>query len=214
MTVSVAMLAERALRRLGVAVVPVADRPALAITITKELIATRALLYLGVIAADETATTNDANWALANVYVAHESMVGQGFVSWAIDAIPDAVANEYARLTALNLASSFGKQADPAMLPLLEGRVRKASMVMRSIDDATQAVMSVHQDLTARGLARWTSQDIPDALGDPYAVLAADALAPLYAVDTDPKDTQDAVIAIYRYIALPSSGERTMADYF
>jgi hypothetical protein len=33
-------------------------------------------------------------------------------------------------------------------------------------------------------------------------------------MDTDPKDTQDAVIAIYRYVALPSSGERTMAEYF
>jgi hypothetical protein len=214
MTVSVAMLAEQALRRLGVAIVPVADRPALIITITKELLAIRALLLLGVIAQDETASDNDSSWALANVYNAHESMVAQGFVSWTIDKIPDAVSNEYARLAALNLASSYGKQVDPAMLPMLEARVRKVAMVMRAPDDAAAAVMSVHNDLVMRGIARWTSQDIPDALGDPYTVLAADALAPLWGMDTAPNDTQDAIIAIYRYVALPSSGERTRAEYF
>jgi hypothetical protein len=45
-------------------------------------------------------------------------------------------------------------------------------------------------------------------------VLAADALAPLFGMDTAPNDTQDAIIAIYRYIALPTSGERTKAEYF
>jgi hypothetical protein len=39
-------------------------------------------------------------------------------------------------------------------------------------------------------------------------------MAPLFGMDTDPKDTQDAVVAIYRYIALPSSGETVRAVYF
>jgi hypothetical protein len=65
-----------------------------------------------------------------------------------------------------------------------------------------------------RGIARWTVFDIPDALGDPYVTLAADALAPLFGMDTDAGDTRDAIVAIYRYIALPSSGETVPAAYF
>jgi uncharacterized protein with GYD domain len=214
MTVSVAMLAEQALRRLGVAIVPVADRPALTATIPAATIATNALTELGVIASDETPSPTDQALALAKVSAVHDAMTAQANVRWTVDAIPQAVSEEYARLAAMDAASSFGKQVDPQMLTVWEGRVRKVAMIMQAPDDAAAAVMSVHNDLVMRGIARWTSQDIPDALGDPYTVLAADALAPLYAMDTAPNDTQDAITAIYRYIALPSSGERTRAEYF
>ena len=56
--------------------------------------------------------------------------------------------------------------------------------------------------------------DIPQALGDPYVVLAADNLAPLFGMDTDAKDTAQAMVSIYRYVALPSSGETVAAAYF
>ena len=44
--------------------------------------------------------------------------------------------------------------------------------------------------------------------------LAADALAPLFGVQTDPKDAAQAMVAIYRYVALPTSGETVAAAYF
>lgn len=316
MTVTTATLGERALRRLGVAVVPVADRPALSTTVPAATIATNALIELGVIAtsqvpptqaaivsvntiatnalvklgvisAEETPTTADlalataavdavhnaliaqgaADWteaqistavaeeyaqlaaqhlaaafgkqgnpqlvqmleervagvsrvtraqalALAKVGAVHDSMVGQAFVRWDINSIPQAVSEEYTKLTALDSASSFGKQADPQLVKLLEGRVRQIAIVMQAPDEATDAVQQIHNDLAMRGLARWTVFDIPDAVGEAYVVLAADNLAPAFGMDTDPRDTQQAMISIYRYIALPSSGEPVQAAYF
>jgi hypothetical protein len=87
-------------------------------------------------------------------------------------------------------------------------------MVLSADDNAQQAVQAVHDDLVMRGCARWTTWDIPEAVGDAYAVLAADRLAPLFGMDTDAKDTALAMVAIYRYVALPSSGETVVAAYF
>jgi hypothetical protein len=214
MTVSVATIGEQALRRLGVAVVSVADRPPAGAIVAAATMATNALVELGVIASDETPSATDQSLVLAKLAAVHDSLSANANVRWTVNAVPLAVSEEYTRLTALQAASAFGKQVDPAMLAMLEGRVRKVAMIMQAPDDATAAVMSVHQDLTARGLARWSVFDIPDAVTDPYTVMAADALAPLFGMDTDAKDTQDAIIAIYRYIALPTSGERTVAEYF
>ena len=47
-----------------------------------------------------------------------------------------------------------------------------------------------------------------------YVTLAADALGPLFGVQTDPKDAAIAMVAIYRYVALPTSGETVAAAYF
>ncbi|HXI78044.1 MAG TPA: hypothetical protein VNH21_12960, partial [Steroidobacteraceae bacterium] len=65
MAVSIATLGERALRRLGVAIIPAADRPALAAPVALAAIATNALLWLAIIAADETPSPADAALALA-----------------------------------------------------------------------------------------------------------------------------------------------------
>ena len=51
-------------------------------------------------------------------------------------------------------------------------------------------------------------------MGKSYVVLAADDLAPLFGMKTDPKDAAQAMIAIFRYVALPTSGERVTAEYF
>jgi hypothetical protein len=87
-------------------------------------------------------------------------------------------------------------------------------MVLSADDNAQQAVQAVHDDLVMRGIARWTSQDIPDPVGPQYAVLAADRLAPLFGMDTDAKDSALAMVSIYRFIALPTSGETVTAAYF
>lgn len=214
MTVPISTIAQQALRRLGVRIVPIDDSPVLMETVPAATIANNALVELGVISAEETGTAADQALVLDKVKSVHGALDAQGVVWWTSDAIPRAFAEEYTKLTALNSASSFGKQADPQLVRLLEDRVRKGVMVLSADDNAQQAAMSVHQDLVMRGLARWTVFDIPDALGDPYVVLTADALAPLFSTDTDPRDTQDALTAIYRYIALPSSGEVVRAAYF
>jgi len=214
MTVPVSTLAQQALRLLGVRVVPLDDSPTLTEMIPVATIATMALVELGVIASDETPLASDQALALDKVASVHAALDAQGVVWWDGAAVPRAFTEEYTKLTAGQVASSFGKASDPAALALLEARVRKGAMVLSADDNANQAVMDVHNDLAMRGIARWSSQDIPDAVGNSYVVLAADALAPLFERKTDPKDAALAMVAIFRYVALPTSGERTVVDYF
>ena len=214
MTVPVSTIAQQALRLLGVRVVPLDDSPTLVEMVPVATIATMALVELGVIASDEMPLPVDQALMLDKVASVFAALDAQGVVWWDGTAIPRAFAEEFVKLTASQASSSFGKAADPAIVAMLEARVRKGAMVLSADDNAVQAVMGVHQDLVMRGIARWSSQDIPDAVGISYVTLAADALAPLFGQDTDPADTRDAIVAIFRYVALPSSGERTVAEYF
>jgi hypothetical protein len=215
MTVSVSTIAQQTLRRLGIRIVPLDDSPTLTEMVPAATIATAALVELGVIASDETPSASDQALLVDKVASVHAALDAQGVVWWTGDAIPRAFAEEYTKLAGMTAAPAFGKQVTDADLhQILEGRIRKGAMVLSADDNATQAVMSVHQDLVMRGLARWSSLDIPDALADPYTVLTADAMAPLFGMDTDKGDTQDAMVAIYRYIALPSSGEAVATTYF
>ena len=214
MTTSIGTIAQIALRRLGVRVVPVDDSPVLTEMVPVATIATAALVELGVIASDETPIPSDQALMLDKVASVHAALDAQGVVWWPSGSVPRAFVEEYTKLTAAMAGSSFGKAIDPSIVAMLEARVRKGAMVLSADTNAQQAVQAVHDDLVMRGIARWSVQDIPDPLADPYATLAADALAPLFGVDTDPRDTQDAIVAIYRYVALPSSGETVSTAYF
>lgn len=210
-----AQLGERALRRLGVTVVPVADRPALSVVVPIADLATAALVWLAVIASDETPSAEDQALAVAKVNAIQDGLVAQAIVPWASTAIPRAVSEEMTMLAAQHLGPAFGKAiGDAAGAAALEARIRKVAMIMAAPAEATAAVMSVHQDLLARGKARWSSFDIPGALEDPYTFLAANQLAPLYGQKANPADDATANQAIDRYISLPSSGERVVAEYF
>jgi hypothetical protein len=214
MTTSVGTIAQLALRRLGVRIVPLDDSPTLTEMVSFDTVAIGALIELGVIASDETPIPSDMDFMRDKVSSVHAALDAQGVVWWPVGSVPRAFTEEYTKLTAAMAGSSFGKAIDPAMVPLLEARVRKGAMVLSADSNAQQAVQAVHSDLVMRGIARWSIQDIPDPLADPYATLAADALAPLFGGDTDPNDTRDAMVAIYRCVALPSSGETVSVAYF
>ena len=214
MTTSIGTIAQIALRRLGVRVVPLDDSPVLTEMVSFDTVAIGALIELGVIASDETPIPSDMDFMRDKVASVHATLDAQGVVWWASGSVPRAFTEEYTKLTAAMAGSSFGKAIDPSIVAMLEARVRKGAMVLSADTNAQQAVQAVHDDLVMRGIARWTSLDIPDPLADPYATLAADALAPLFGGDTDPRDTQDAIVAIYRYVALPSSGETVSTAYF
>ena len=99
-------------------------------TVPQATIATAALTELGVIASDETPSATDQALAIDKVASVHGDLVDQGIALWDIAAIPRAVAEEYTKLTAAMSASSFGKAVDPAIVALLEGRVRAAAQVL------------------------------------------------------------------------------------
>jgi hypothetical protein len=214
-TVAIATLGERALRRLGVVVVASADRPSMTTIVPAATIATGALIDLTVIASDETPSAADQAFALGNVGAAHDSMVAQAFVSWDIGHIPLAVADEYTSLTSWISAPAFGKPQPPLTeRAALEARVKRASLVMGSLDIAMGEVMTVHYALVATGRARWSSFDIPLAAEDVYVDLAAANMAPLFGVKADLIDRAEAYRQLARIISLPSSGESVRAEYF
>ena len=215
MTVSVSTIAERALRRLNVTVVPLDDRPTLTEFVPVATIATMALVELGVIASDETPLASDQALALDKVASVHAALDAQGLVWWDGTAVPRAFTEEYVKLTAAQAASSFGQKIDPAVVATLEGRIRRGVMGISSHDIAVEAVMAVHTDLVAKGIARWTSMDIPEMAAMPYEMLAAYELAPKFPpAEQDKNEMAQAMRTLFAITALPTSGERVVADYF
>jgi hypothetical protein len=214
MTVAVSTIAERSLRRLGVSIVPLDDSPTMTEMVPAATIATAALVELGVVASDETPSATDQALAVDKVASVHAALDAQGIVWWDGTAMPRAFAEEYTKLTANVMASSFGRAADPANQALLEARVRKGAMTISGHDIAVEAVMAVHNDLVARGWARWSSLDIPDAAAMPYEMLAAYELAPKFGAQANANDVVQAQRALASIIALPTSGERVPTEYF
>jgi hypothetical protein len=211
---SIADLGERALRRIGVAIIPVADRPPLNAMVAPASVATSALVELGVIAADETPSASDQALALAKVQAVQASLAAQALVWWDDAGIPSALVEEYTKLAAQQMATSFGKAGDLQIYTAIEARVRHVALVLSAPDLATAAVQAVHDNLAARGLVRWTVFDIPPAAIDPYVALAAAALAPRFDQQADPNAVVAATRSLAQIIALPTSGERVQVEYF
>lgn len=211
---SASTLGERCLRRLGVALVPLADRPGLDERIAPATIASDALVELGVISAEETPSADDQALSLAKVRAVQDSLTSQALVWWDNTGIPRAVANEYIRLSAFAMATAFGRPSDPQQIGLLEQRVRRMALVLSAPDLATRAITTVHADLAARGKVRWSIEDIPESAEEPYIALACFQLAPLFDKEPVPAELQLAERAIARMITLGSSGEYVQAEYF
>ncbi len=95
MTTDVSTIAERALRRLNVAVVPLDDRPVLTELVPAATIATMALVELGVIASDEVPIPSDQALAVDKVASVHAALDAQGMVWWDGTAIPRAFVEEH-----------------------------------------------------------------------------------------------------------------------
>lgn len=207
-------LGERSLRRLGVIVVPLANRPVIGAVVSIASIATGALQELGVIASDETPDVLDQQVAEDKARAVHASLVGSSFVFWAESAIPQHVAEDYTKLTAGMLSTTFGKSADPKVIILLEERIKRFAVIAVAPEMATNAIMDVHRGLVATGFANWTSQDIPPAAEEPYVILACVALAPQFGVQFDPRLGVQAQQQLRRIIAIPTSGTAVMAEYF
>lgn len=214
MPATIAALGERALRRLGVAVVAAADRPEMLTVNSYVQIAGRALVWLGVVASDETPEATDTATAEEKALNVHDSLVAQGFVSWDENSIPRGVSDDYVMLTALRLGMAFGKTLDGAQMPVIEARIKRFAMIARAPALAQQAVMDVHANLDARGLTRWSVFDIPDYIENPYILMAANLLAPQFDLPADPAAEARATRELAQVIALGTSGERVVAEYF
>ena len=184
--VPVATIADNALRDLGVAVVPEAERPLLTVTVPISTIATSALAELGVVASDETPSAADQALALANAQEVHDSLVALGIASWPSSAIPQYASEQYTKMAANIMATSFGRAADPANYALLQERVRQAVAVVRSYDMAVATVQAVHDSLVANGSISWAATAIPRYASEEYVKMAANLMATAFGRAADP----------------------------
>ena len=110
MTESIGTIAQKALRRLGVRIVPLDDSPTLTEMVPFDTIATAALVELGVIASDEVPIATDQALMLDKMVSVHAALDAQGVVWWVAGSVPRAFVEDCStKLTAAQAASSFGK---------------------------------------------------------------------------------------------------------
>ena len=216
MTESIGTIAQKALRRLGVRIVPLDDSPVLLEMVTFDTIATAALVELGVIASDEVPIPTDQALMLDKVVSVHAALDAQGVVWWVPGSVPRAFVEDYSLLTAAQAASSFGKDGRSGDCGDAGGPHPQG--VRWSVEAATPRPSRRRRrstmTLSCAGIARWSSLDIPNPVADAMAVLTADSLASLFEVQPDAEAAANAMVAIYRYVALPTSGEVVATAYF
>jgi len=156
----------------------------------------------------------DAALVLDKLQSIYAALDAQGIVWWAGDAVPRAFVEEFIKLATAWCSASIERPTDLGSIAALEGRVRKGAMVISGDDWANAAVQAVHDDLVARGIARWTVHDIPEHVGEAYVLIATPRLAPLFGMAANMGEARQGEVAIFRYVALGSSGEPMVASYF
>jgi hypothetical protein len=184
-TVTVTELAARALQALDIPV-PASAWPTISTTVTVSAIALGALVRLGVVASDETPLADDQTIAESQVLAVHETLVRRGLVTFADTQIPRAVSQDYALLSALQLATSFGKQADPSQRAVIEARIGWSSLVQRAQALAEARLQAIHAGLVAAGLAGYLNSAIPVSVAEPLVQMLMIELAPVFGKQADP----------------------------
>ncbi|APT57784.1 hypothetical protein RGI145_12345 [Roseomonas gilardii] len=152
--------------------------------------------------------------AAEKVEAFHQGLNAQGLVEWTSAAVPAAHAEDYAEAVAAILAPMFDKPVPPDAIAQAEIRIRRASILRRAPELATEKVQAVHARLDAIGMIRWSSLDIPDYAEEPYVLMAANLLAPLFERQASDADEIAAMRLITKATSLSSAGEPVRAEYF
>ena len=92
--------------------------------------------------------------------------------------------------------------------------MRRVTMMMQAGDEATRAVLAVHRDLVARGMARWSVFDLPDAAEQRTPCWRRSCWRRRFGGQANPQESLVAMALLAKYIALELSGERVHAEYF
>lgn len=123
--VSVLTVAARVLRLLGVSQAGLGAVSAAGSTVTMATIGTRALRRLAVAPAEETPVATDQTMAEEKVLAVHEALAANKVATWASSAIPTYVAEHYTIMTASLLAPAFGLTPVAGDFAEAEARVRQ-----------------------------------------------------------------------------------------
>jgi len=140
-------------------------------------------------------------------------VVAAGVADWGADATPAYMAPALVQLTANLLAPVYGKPAEPADT-IMQSMRQTLLLGPRGLQIAAEKVRAVHADLVARRRTRWLLNDIPTAAEEPYVMMAAVLMAPIASVRVDPNDWALGDRMITKIVALPSTGEVVVGQYF
>ena len=124
--------------------------------------------------------------AEARVATVHDELVGNGYASWALNAIPRAVADDYTALVQFQMSNAFDMKADPAGIPAFEARVKRFALVLQAQTLAEARVNAVHDELVGNAHVSWAASAIPQAVSDDYVALTMIKVAPLFEIKADP----------------------------
>ena len=124
--------------------------------------------------------------AEARVATVHDELVGNGYASWALNAIPQAVADDYTALVQFQMSNAFDMKADPAGIPAFEARVKRFALVLQAQTLAEARVNAIHDELVGSAHVSWAASAIPQAVSDDYVALAMIKLAPVFEIKADP----------------------------
>jgi hypothetical protein len=132
--------------------------------------------------------------AQAKVSAVHDSLIATGLVSWPLEAIPQAYAEDYVTMAVPVMAPVVGYAIDPQDRATLAGqrdaaeaRIRRGAMIVGLQARAEVKVRSIQSELNGMGIASWGADAIPASMGDAYATLVAEMLGPDFGKEQNPK---------------------------
>ena len=99
------------------------------------------------------------------VATVHDELVGNGYASWALNAIPQAVADDYTALVQFQVSNAFDMHTDVAnLVPSLEARVKRFALVLQAQALAEARVNAIHDELVGSAHVSWAAIAIPQAV--------------------------------------------------
>lgn len=212
---TLAELAPRVLRKLGVNILSQSDLPSLTKTLTSAELATQVLQKLGVVAAGEAAQADDLALAQSKIDQVHGLLVRSNLISWATSACPIGYASPVVLMATVLTGPEFGVPVADGTWERAKAEVRMISMGGAAAEAlALEKLQSVHSSLGARERTRWIAADIPDYAQEPIITMAAYLLAPEFELQMSPAAWVAAEGEIWRAIEVSSAGDTIKAVYF
>lgn len=156
--------------------------------------------------------------ALEKVAAVHDALIAAGLVSWGLDAVPQAFSPDYVSMAATLLSPVMGRsqtppdrQADQAAWEAAEGRIRRAALILTAQDRAAAKIRAIYGELTALGLVDYDISQLPSAVADAMAGLAAAELGPDFGKEETPEALAARWMRIKR-VAMAGAAGQALAE--
>jgi hypothetical protein len=153
--------------------------------------------------------------AVARVREVYGELNALGLVDYDLQAIPIAISDAMAGLTAATLGTDFGKDEAADALGARWARLKQVAMAGPAGQAlAEQEIRAAFASLEARGRVRDSIYALPVWFEDPLTSLAAVSLAPQLGLKADPMWAVKAEMELVQIHSIPTNYETVRAVYF